>query len=604
MIIGVSVIITCLIYTIMITSVYFSKKRMQNQENKIYSALLINTVINLILELLCCYFTYYENVSILNTKLCYIFNRMFLIGLLNWLTFFTYYIFFVTFGKKKTKSTIKKILAILYIILLALIFILPLNYHNDGTYVYSYGPASKLLEIYAAFTIFFDVYCVLRNHTDIKNKQYYPLYALIILMTIALIIRNINPGIILINSTLAFLPSLMFHTIENPDVQMISELYKNKQIIEKSNEDTSRFIFRITQDIKNPIKQLIDSTEQIEKTKNIQEIKKQIKYINNYATQLDYQVNKTLNISNLDTQRIKIYKNRYNVYNLFNEINYRIQKEINGKYEFNYTIDKSIPKYLYGDTIKLKQAVTALLLESVKHTEEGFINLDISSITKYDVCRLMIQIEDSGKGMDIEKINEIMSTDKEDIEQLDIENIEENNISIKAIKKIIKILGGNLLIKSEPTKGTTFNIVLDQKIVKTENSELSKKLENYEQTLKNSKKILVIDDNEKELAQIVDIFKDEIHIDSSVYERDCIENVRAKIKYDLIILDDEMPNYSALTLLKELQKIPYFNTKVVVMINKNKEGIKLEYLKDGFADYILKENLDNEIKRIRKRFNI
>lgn len=38
------------------------------------------------------------------------------------------------------------------------------------------------------------------------------------------------------------------------------------------------------------------------------------------------------------------------------------------------------------------------------------------------------------------------------------------------------------------------------------------------------------------------------------------------------------------------------------MINDNKEGIKLHYLKDGFADCIMKSKLDSEIKRIMKRF--
>ena len=38
------------------------------------------------------------------------------------------------------------------------------------------------------------------------------------------------------------------------------------------------------------------------------------------------------------------------------------------------------------------------------------------------------------------------------------------------------------------------------------------------------------------------------------------------------------------------------------MINDNKEGIKLQYLKDGFADTISKSKLEIEINRIIKRF--
>ena len=71
---------------------------------------------------------------------------------------------------------------------------------------------------------------------------------------------------------------------------------------------------------------------------------------------------------------------------------------------------------------------------------------------------------------------------------------------------------------------------------------------------------------------------------------------------NLIILNDELGDTSALEVLKELQKIKNFKTPVVVMINDNKEGIKLAFLKDGFADTISKSKLETEIDRVMKRF--
>ena len=159
------------------------------------------------------------------------------------------------------------------------------------------------------------------------------------------------------------------------------------------------------------------------------------------------------------------------------------------------------------------------------------------------------------------------------------------------------------MIKSEEEKGTTVVITLDQKIVETRETEITKRLENYEQTLKNSKKILLIDDDEEELNKITKLLeKEDIDITSSMIGRDAIEKIRNKNKYDLIILDDELAGITALTILKELKNINTFKTPVIIMINDNKETIKLEYLKDGFADTISKTKLDTEIERIIKRF--
>ena len=93
-----------------------------------------------------------------------------------------------------------------------------------------------------------------------------------------------------------------------------------------------------------------------------------------------------------------------------------------------------------------------------------------------------------------------------------------------------------------------------------------------------------------------------MNVSATVYERDCIEKIRSNLKYDLIILDDVIGEGSALEVLKELQKIKNFKTPVVVMLNDNKEHIKLHYLQDGFADCLKKEKLESEIHRILKRF--
>ena len=129
------------------------------------------------------------------------------------------------------------------------------------------------------------------------------------------------------------------------------------------------------------------------------------------------------------------------------------------------------------------------------------------------------------------------------------------------------------------------------------------KLETYEQLLHSGIKCLVIDEDETELKHITDLLKSEdYNVDSSVFEMDCIDKLNKKMKYDFIILDDEMPNYNAIDILKKLKENKDFKTPVIVMINDNKDGIKLQYLRDGFSDYILKSKLDSEIKRVTKRF--
>ena len=165
------------------------------------------------------------------------------------------------------------------------------------------------------------------------------------------------------------------------------------------------------------------------------------------------------------------------------------------------------------------------------------------------------------------------------------------------------MLGGSFMIKSEEGVGTTVTIILEQRIVGSEETEISKKLETYEQSLSGDKQILIVDSNEEELSQLEKMInKDGIVVSATVYGRDCIEKLRANLKYDLIILDDVIGEGSALEILNEIKKIKGFKTPVVVMLEKNKEHIQLHYMQDGFADCIKKEKLETEINRILKRF--
>ncbi|MBR3198976.1 MAG: response regulator [Bacilli bacterium] len=610
MIVGVTFISCSLFYSIMLAFVYYNKQRINSTENKIYSILVRMNVFGLMLELACSYFVLMNGTNAFNNLMCDICNRLFIIYLLLWEFVFALYIFFVSFGQdSKARSFLKKhsrdfkiVGFLLSIILIIFALTLPLSYFNDGSYVYSYGPATNLLLVVGGILITLEIFSVFKNTNNIRERKYIPLLVLIIAMVLVFIIRSINPGIILINSTFAFVTVLMYFTIENPDVQMMEELYKNKKLIEKSNEDTSNFLFRMTQDIKRPVKDIIDVSNDMFTIKDLKELNEGTRIINNKAKELDYLINDALDVSSMSTKTLKVYDSRYNVSNLFKEIKFQSENNLNENVKFEYSISNNIPEYLYGDSIKLKQAVYSVIENAIKNTSEGYISLDISSIIKYDICRLIITVTDSGKGISIEEVNNILSLNIDDLSKINLSS-DKTSLSLREIKKLFTLMGGNLIVRSDEGKGTTVSITIDQKIVENKSKEISKKLDLYEETLHKDKKVMVVDDDAKELSKITNYLeKYDISVSGSLFGRDVIEKISNKHKLNLIILDDETDTISAYEVLKELKKDKKFNVPVVIMLDDDKEFIKLHYLKDGFADVIIKSKLNDELDRIMKRF--
>ena len=590
-----------IIYIVGLIFIYFSKSRLNTDENKIYVMMLISNLIGLFLQLFC------DLVSYRYDAIPHVFSnfilKFYLIYFIIWLTLMFLYLTEIAFKKKSKK--IMRLVAIWGGIIAGIItIIMPYELYRDveDRIYYTFGMAINVTFIYSFIVgvILFTILIIKRK--EISKKKTIPIWVFLVFASISGITQAIHPELVITAVAESLVCCMMYFTIENPDVQLLEELYKNKKLMDRSNEDTSNFLFRMTQDIKKPVKDMVELSKELFTEKDVDTLREGIKVINNDALQIDYLVNDALDVSTMNTKTLKIYDTRYNAINLFKEVQYRFTDELKNDVKFNLSIDGNIPEYLYGDSIKLKQILLSVLNKSLEHTNKGSIHLNVSAIVKYSLCRLIITISDTGEGMGIDEVNDILSLKPADLKDIGLDK-DSNNLSLKAVKKLVGVLGGNLMVKSEIDEGTTVTIVLEQKIVETEKSDITRKLEIYEQSLHTGKRVMVVDDDAKELAKITSFLEEhDINVSGSLFGRDAIEKIGAKHKFDLIILDDETSTYSALEVLREFKKNKKFNIPVVVMIDDSKEFIKLHYLQDGFADCIMKSKLESELERIIKRF--
>lgn len=594
--IGISVIVCSLVYTILLAIVYGKSEKVKTVETKIFSILLISNIIGLLLELCCCYtVANIERLGFINELV----NRSYLIYYVVFVVIFTLYTYIVTFKPEKfelSKAYIKKdkmmkLLSIFFTISIIAVLVLPIKYYYDANYVYSHGAAPQYLYILCIVCMIIDFYCLTKNYKDIRSKKNIPLYSLLVCFAIVSFIRYLNPGIILITSTFAFVTAVMYFTMENPDVKMINELNKNRLLVNQTIEDKSNFLFQVSNQIKKPINSIIEISNKSLEEENMEYIKNDLKYINNLSHDLAFGVENLMDISTLSMKNIKVINNKYNLNNLINKIFIIKEKELKDGVEFRLNVSSNIPEYLYGDAKLLEQVIMSLLDNSIKYTEEGFIELNINTIEKYDMCRLLITIEDSGSGMSIDKVNELLMLDEE-LNDKDLKRLETKNIDINTIKKVISKMGGYLTIKSELEHGTEIKLVIDQKIKKEEQVEINNYL--------NNQNVLVASNNPEYLKNVTKLMeKKGYKVENSIYANDVLDRIRLKQKFSYIILDDEL-DIRAYEVLKELKKDSKFKIPVIIMIDKDVEFIKDHFVDDGFSDYIIKSDLKNELDRIFK----
>lgn len=561
--------IVSLFYSILLMIAFFSKKRINLKENNIYAKLIIVNFIGIILEIFCTIFAgYIENHLLFYTIL----NKLFLLYLITWNTIFTLYVFYVTLiNDNKPSKKLNKIFISIYILFSLITIILPLQFKVENGYVmYSYGPAVNIVYIFIILVITSMIICILKNNKKIKSKKYLPLYIFIFLGSVTGFIQMNYPELLLATFMETFITVIMYFTIENPDKKLLEEIHLSKKRADAANEDKSMLIYNMMNDVKTVAGEINKSSEIILNSNNLEEDKYYAREIISSNNKLYSMANNIYNIDVIDNINIKTVNNKYNIKLLFKEIISKYKDLYNNKnIDFRFNIDSNIPEYLYGDSINLKNVLNTILSNSYKYTIKGYVELSVNTILKKDIARLIIKIEDSGIGIKDEDIDKCLN-----------KNTKEEN-TLYGARKIINILGGSLLINSEYNKGTIVTIILDQKIYNSSK-------DNYDNYV-NNKKILIIENNNTTIKLINKILdKHNILYDNISVSKEALDKIRKGTKYDLILLEEDMPYINGINLMNKLSKIKGFNTKVI-LITKNNNIIYDDIYKDSnFIDYITK----------------
>lgn len=588
-------------YSLMLTIIYFKRKHVGNLETKIYSYLVITNFLNVIFAILCYY-------TIMNMNSMLFINdfvsKTLLLLFITWELFFTCYIVVITskVDTKKIKEKFKKsrlLILLSYLLTTFFVYLLPLYYHNENKIIYSYGPSANFIYVLTAILIICWIIMISKNYSILKTKKCVPIILFIILTLIVVVIQKSNPGLLLITATETFITVLMYFTIENPDVKMLNELNKAKDISDNANEEKSMFLYNMTNEIRHATKEvdqianaILDETEN--KKVNVEVIKDYAREIKNSASRFNSMTNEVLDISHMDSANIRVYNDKYNVKLIIRELVQIYKKKcIDKNLDFRTSIDSDIPDYLYGDSVGLKNVLTIILDNSIKYTNEGYVEFSVNTIMRRDVCRLIISIEDSGRGIKADNLVKIFNKKEEDTEE-DRHNLDNN---LYNAKRLITLMGGTIIPSSVYDKGTTIKIVLDQKVVKSDNNNLNKYEEVYDK-----KKVLLVDDNISSTKIISKLLEDtNIMLDAVSLGSECLDKIRSKEKYDLILLDEKMKPLDGITVMKKLKSIRAFNTKVILLTRNNNYEYDDEYLKYGFSDYILKPiDKDKFLEKIDK----
>ncbi len=582
-------------FSALLCIVFFSKERLNLIENKLYSVMIVTGLLDSIIIILERILVISGNINDVTPTIYLVLqitNKLDFLVLIILTTCAFLYTLLITYPKVKPNINkwIKSTFLLDAIVYLIILFsdVHLITYNNI---ISVSGSAIVITYVLGGLYLIISMLMAIINIKRL-TRRHIPIMSAIFMFTFLIFIFRNNPYIMVISIIIAFANYLMYFTIENPDIKMIDELTKAKTLVEKNNNDKSIFIFNTTQQIRNPLNMIEQKTEQILDYNLEEEVKEKVLDIRTCEQRISYILRGIMDVSTIDAKNIKIVNNQYKIGNILTEIKIRAKKEAEKKgLEFRTSIDEGMPEELYGDSIRLKQIINGIVSNAIKYTDKGFVELDVNSIVSFDICRLIISVKDSGIGVNADKINKLFQS-KEDIE---LDKVEGSDITLEVAKKMINLIGGTITVRSEKGRGSEFTIIVDQKI-KTEENKIKDIVDEYK-NLNNKKKIMIVTDNDADRASFIKKIGDDVNLVFAMSGQECLEKIRNKENFDLIIIKEKMDKLDALKTITKLNDIKGFSTKVIIMTDSVETSKKLNM--HGY-DTILNNISSSELKKIIK----
>lgn len=601
----VSFSICSFIFVLMFIIFYFSKERLNTLDTKMYSYILVTNIIGIMIDVFGYFiFKIYGSESFISIMV----SKFYLVYYFLWAYFFLLYIFVISFREKSEyllqKKFTKTIIILTSLFICLIILIMPIQITYEDNVAYSSGLSVNMVYGLCFIMVGIMLYCLLRNLKKISTKEYIPLLTFMVLSTFCMIIQKTYPEITLMLMCHSIVTSLMYFTIENPDVKMVKELEVAKNEAEKANHAKSEFLSSMSHELRTPLNAIVCFSELLESKEGLDsESKDFAKDIVSASHNLLDLVNGVLDISKIEACKMELINKEYNSFELFNSLSTMVIPRIGDKpIDFKTVIASDIPPVLKGDTGKLKQIILNLLTNAVKYTDKGFIKYRVECINDYknNQTKLIITVTDTGRGIKKEDIDRLFKK-FERLEEDRNTSIEGTGLGLAITESLAELMGGKITVISDYGKGSTFKFVVVEEIVNKEsnlvvNEQTTLNYETFE-----GKKVLVVDDSKLNLKVAENVLKNfKVSTETVTSGLECLSCVKSK-KYDIIFMDIMMPNMSGVEVLKKLRE-EKVNIPVIALTADAIEGQEEKYISEGFDGYLSKPIDKTKLKVILNKY--
>nr|WP_315179738.1 ATP-binding protein [uncultured Flavobacterium sp.] len=354
------------------------------------------------------------------------------------------------------------------------------------------------------------------------------------------------------------------------------ELEIAKDKAEKASKARSEFLSTVSHELRTPLNAINGITHLLleeNPKKNQLDYLSSLKFSGDYLTKF---INEILEINKIDSHKSEIEYTSFNLKKLLEDIKHSLKElAVVNNNDFKLEVDAAIPDYLIGDPTKLSQIIMNLINNALKFTKNGNVTVITNLETLEDKkATLYFEITDTGIGIPEDKLSSVFDSFSQG-------SIEVNRkyggtgLGLTIVKKLIKILGGHIKLKSVVGEGSTFSFNLEFQISPQQESQIEKKpMIKYDAAKLVNKKILLVEDN-KINQMITQKMLDNKGIICEIIDNgeEAIDLLKTNT-FDLVLMDVHLPGINgtiATETIRTFDKVTPIIALTAISLHENRE---------------------------------
>ncbi|MCL2575057.1 MAG: ATP-binding protein [Defluviitaleaceae bacterium] len=384
----------------------------------------------------------------------------------------------------------------------------------------------------------------------------------------------------------------------------LNEFMMEKFRADASNRAKSDFLAVMSHEIRTPLNAILGLSQiEIQSGDLSDRTTESLYKINSSGNHLLGIVNDILDLSKIETGKLELLPNNYDVPSLINDaIQLNLVRIGSKPIKFELEVDENLPSILYGDELRLKQVLNNLLSNAIKYTDEGIVKLTVSHKNMGEQILLRFCVSDTGQGIrpeDLERLFHEYVRLNTDVNRI----TEGAGLGLNITKKLVDMMDGKIDVDSTWGEGTSFTATLMQDAVEctpigTEVVESLMRFDylnsgqfdglKFKHELMPYGRVLVVDDVEVNLFVARGLLAPYgMHVQTALSGFDAIEKVESGEVYDIIFMDFMMPVMDGVETTQKLRKMGY--DKPIIALTANVlAGSQEMYADNGFDGTVAK----------------